>query len=97
VNSPERRKSSRKFRAARGVALWILLTYVAVYWLARDPCLDRGGVLTTFMCGTDDGKVFSIVDLVTLPRVAMAAIAIGIVVAVVWRLLGKLEQASRKE
>ena len=92
----EPKKGVRQFGLLRGLALWVLATYVCVYWLARDPCLGRGGVLTTFYCATDDGKVISILDLVTLPRATMAAIAIGLAVAIAWRLLRKLERASEQ-
>ena len=90
-------KGARQFSLARGLALWVALTYVCVYWLARDPCLARGGVLTAFVCATDDGKVLSILDLATLPRAATGAVAIGFVVAVAWRLLRKLERRSAGE
>jgi hypothetical protein len=91
------KKRIRQFSLFRAFALWVLLTYVCVYGLARDPCLARGGVLTAFVCGTDDGKVYTIVDLVTVARVAMTAVAVAVVVAVAWRLLRRMERASGDE
>lgn len=91
------RKRARQFGILRGFALWALLTYVCVYWLARDPCLARGGVLATFVCGTDDGKVYSIVDLVGVTHVTIAAVAIAIIVVIVWGLLRKYERATGED
>ncbi|HZZ91003.1 MAG TPA: hypothetical protein VFE23_00470 [Usitatibacter sp.] len=87
----------RHFGLFRAFALWVLLTYVCVYWLARDPCLARGGVLTAFVCGTDDGKVLSLLDLAGTSGVVISALIMGVAVGAAWTLARRLERASREE
>jgi hypothetical protein len=92
-----KRPKPRHIGLFRGFALWVLLTYVCVYWLARDPCLAQGGVLTVFVCGTDDGKVLSIVDLAGMGRVVISALIMALLVASGWSLARRLERASRED
>jgi len=84
-----------RFGPVRAVLLVALLTYCAVQLLARDACLERGGVTTPFYCATPEGEVLTLVAIVGVPTVLACAAAATAGVGAIMVLVAALRRRAR--
>lgn len=74
-------------RLLKAISLALLVALCVMQWVARDACLDRGGVMTFFYCATVDGEPLSLVTIVgaqlTFSIVGASFVAVGLVWAII--------------
>ena len=80
----------------RAIALALLVAFCVMQWVARDACLDRGGVMTFLYCATFDGEPLSLVALIGAPLAISITGASFVATGLAWAIVRIVRRHRRR-